>query len=535
MIFHQVLALALRNHGIRTMFGLIGDGNLFIVDSFTRQQGKYVSFAQESGAVLAAGAYSQVTNSVGVATVTHGPGLTNTVTALIENVKGHTPLLLITGDTPAEDRRNIQNVDQRAVVLSAGGGFEQTRSPNTVEADLSEAIRRALAERRPVVLNVPAEYLWLDVPLSNVLRGPASPQYADADPAVLDDAVGYIASAQRPVIIAGRGAIDPGSRDAILRLADALGAPVATTLRAKNLFRGYRYDLGICGTLSDPSSSEAIAKSDCIIVFGAGMHSRTTMAGELVRPDKVIHVSDTVTDLNQWESSRLGILGHPSCVASRMCEMLELLDTKPSRYAAEVMAPASAGTVADPRDELDGSGLNIRATLRKLEASFPSSRSLVIDGGRVLRHAYPVLSVESPAHYVHSFSSGAIGLGMGTAIGAAAACPERPVLLVCGDGSFMLDSLGEFNTAVRHQMDVTVVVLNDGSYGAEYVQFERRGLAPGLSVFSWPDFAAVACALGGQGMTASTSAELDRALAAIEGRDRPMLIDIKLNPSEISM
>ena len=94
----------------------------------------------------------------------------------------------------------------------------------------------------------------------------------------------------------------------------------------------------------------------------------------------------------------------------------------------------------------------------------------------------------------------------------------------------MLGGLAEFSTAVRHGVDMVVVLLNDGAYGAEHIQFRRRNMDPTISTFNWPDFGPVATALGGQGFTVRNLAELTDALAAIEHRTVPMLIDVKLDP-----
>ena len=164
MRLHAALARALKDHGTDTLFGLIGDANLFMVDRFVQDEtGTYVGAAHEAGAVLMAYGYANRSGRLGVATVTHGPGLTNTLTALVEGVKSRTPMLLIAGDTPASIRNHMQDIAQREVILSAGSGFEQVASSQTALADLAVAIRRAHLERRPVALNVPAEFMWEDV------------------------------------------------------------------------------------------------------------------------------------------------------------------------------------------------------------------------------------------------------------------------------------------------------------------------------------------------------------------------------------
>uniref|UniRef100_UPI0025DE42B9 thiamine pyrophosphate-binding protein n=1 Tax=Nocardioides sp. TaxID=35761 RepID=UPI0025DE42B9 len=130
MKFHEVVGRALVEQGLTTAFGVIGDANLFMMDSFERVAGgTYVAMANEAGAVMAATGYASVTGTPGLATVTHGPGLTNTVTALVEAARSRTPLLLVAGDTPVADGEHLQDVAQREVVLATGAAFVRVRDP----------------------------------------------------------------------------------------------------------------------------------------------------------------------------------------------------------------------------------------------------------------------------------------------------------------------------------------------------------------------------------------------------------------------
>src|SRR5579859_4784408 len=193
------MAAALTDHGVGTIFGLIGDGNLFVMDSFDRRPDTtYVSVAHEATAVEAASGYAQVTGRLGVATVTHGPALTNTVTALVDAVRGRVPMLLIAGDTRPDDNFHSQRIPQREVVLAAGAGFEQLRTPLTLAEDVATAIRRAQVEQRPIVLNMAANLQWTE---TEYTRSPSRlVEHADVRPSddALDAAVGIIANALRP-------------------------------------------------------------------------------------------------------------------------------------------------------------------------------------------------------------------------------------------------------------------------------------------------------------------------------------------------
>lgn len=536
MLFHEAIARALADQGVTTIFGVLGDANLFMMDSFQRVTGgRYYSFSNEAGAVLAANGYARTSGRLGVATVTHGPALTNTVTALVESVRDHTPVLLVAGDTAVVDRENLQNISQRDVVMPTGAGFEQVRSPETVVDDVAMAVRRALLERRPIVLNVPVEFQWQEAGYRKIAAKFVEPQAVAPDEAALDAAVGIIASANRPVVLAGRGAAGPAARSALLRLAERIGAPVATTLRGKDLFRGERFDLGIYGTLSHEVALETLGRSDCLIAFGASLNKWTTAEGSLIEGKQVVHVDLDRSAINQFTSGATGVVGDAATVADTIVSWLDEAGVKPTSFAspelAERLAARSDGGFTDrSTDET----VDIRTAMLRIEQAFPAERNLVFDGGRFIFNAFTMLHCPEPSAYVHTVNFGSIGLGMGNAIGAALGAPERPTLLVTGDGGFMLGGLAEFATAVRHGIDLVVVLFNDSAYGAEHIQFRNKGMDPAISMFQWPEFGDVATALGGRGFTVRNLTELDRALAAIESRDRPMLIDIKIDPDKVS-
>src|SRR5262249_24103673 len=149
-------------------------------------------------------------------------------------------------------------------------------------ADLWEARRRAVAESRPIVLDVPTDFTDTEIDYQSPPPCPAAVGRTLPNPDELDVAIGVIAQARRPLILAGRGAATAASRQAILRLSKRIGAPLTTTLRGKDLFRGEPGNLGIFGTLASDRASAAIAEADCIITFGSSLNYRTTDTGRLL-------------------------------------------------------------------------------------------------------------------------------------------------------------------------------------------------------------------------------------------------------------
>jgi thiamine pyrophosphate-dependent acetolactate synthase large subunit-like protein len=533
MKVYQAIAKVLAENGIDTLFGLIGDGNLYMVDSFIRDQGGlFIAAAHEVGATLMALGHATATGQVGVATVTHGAAVSNTVTALIEGVKSATPLVLLCGDTPVDNRDHLQNIPQRELIVATGAGFEQLRSAATLSRDIATAFRRALAERRPIALNMPIEMQWSDVEYVACpfqLWDDRVPAPAGDD---LDNAIGIIAAAKRPVVLAGRGAIRAEARAALVRLADRLEAPLATTLRAKDLFRDEPFNLGVSGTVSNDIAVEALLESDCIIAFGASLNFHTTSHGAYLRGKRVVQVNTALADLGRYARPDIGLVGDAATVADTIVHWLDEAEIPPSGYRSDALADKLAAPLPPPTPDEGRGVVNVATALRHLNDVVPRDRILVTDTGRFIRQAWTYIDVEDASRFIHTSHFASIGLGLSEAIGAAAA-GKGPVLLVTGDGGFMLGGLAEFNTAVRHGSDLIVAICNDGGYGAEHIQFRNKDMDPSLSLLGWPDFAPVAIALGGEGVTVRSDADLALATEAIRNRRGPLLIDIKLDPDQV--
>lgn len=542
MKVHQAIARALADNGVDTIFGLIGDANMFMIDSFVSAcGGKFVAAAHETGGALMALGYASLTGKVGVCSVTHGPATSNAVTPLIEGVKGMVPMILLCGDTVVEDREANQNIPQRDVIMSTGAGFEQLRSPRTVAQDIARVIRRAFVERRPIALNIPYEFDWKDVEYT------PAPIHMPDDRAIvtasddLDNAIGIIAAARRPVILAGRGAANAKARVALLKLARRIEAPLATTLKAKDLFLGEDYNLGICGTVSTPITVETLMESDCIISFGASLTYRTTSHGTFLKGKRLVQVNLEPAEIAKNVQPDVGLVGDPAGTADLICHWLDEAEIPSSGWYSDELKYRIADEVPelDPSDDYDNGTVNYRRSLLRLDKALPEDRVLVTDGGRFMRHAWTLVRATGLNSFVVPCNSGSIGLGFSHAIGAAVAAAGRPTVLLTGDGGFMHGGIGEFNTAVRYKLDLVIIVCNDGAFGAEVAKFNSkypdRRPDPGLIVFDWPDFASVAIALGGEGITVRSVGDLAKAEEAIANRTCPLLIDLKVDPYHMQM
>ncbi len=526
MLVHAAVAEALRGLGVDTVFGLMGDGNMHTLVDFVTSGGRYVGSVHEAGAVSMADGYARVGGRLGVASITHGPGVSNALTALTEAVRARSPLLVLTGDTPARPD-HLQRLDLRAAAGLTGASYHRVLRPSDAVGDLVAAARSALATGRPVLFDVPVDLQKADFDAPVTVRPLPARQAVEPDPDALDRALGAIVSARRPVIVAGRGAA--GARMELVELADLIGAPLGTTLLGKDLFRGHPLDLGVIGTLSTAITTETVLAADCVIVFGAGLNRYTTAEGSLLDGKAVVRID---VDPAHPDS----VVGDAAATARAMATQLREVGYRfPASRTSALSTLATALSSHSPREEFadrSGSGtIDARTAVIRLDELLPEERVVVTDTGRFVYAPWRYLHVPEPSAFAHTLNFAAIGLGLATAIGAAAASPDRLTVAVIGDGGGMM-GITELITASHAGLPLLVVVCNDGAYGMEYRGLELAGCDTAPSLLAWPDLADVARPLGADAVTVRDLAELEEAVASLKlPLARPMVLELKNDPA----
>src|SRR5690348_427864 len=276
----EALGRALSQLGVRDCFGLVGSGNFHLVNALIASGARFIAARHETGAVTMADGYARASGRLGVCTVHQGPGLTNALTGLTEAAKSRTPLLLLAAEATAP----LSNffIDESAVATAAGAVHMRLTSPATAVSEIDEAVRVAMSDRRTVVLSMPLEVQSGECEPPEGLSLPhafAPPAPAGADVEALAE---LLKSAQRPLLIAGRGAVLSNAREPIERLAWRTGALLATSAVAYGLFAGNPWDLGISGGFATPLAVELIEQADVVVAFGASLNMWTTRRGHLI-------------------------------------------------------------------------------------------------------------------------------------------------------------------------------------------------------------------------------------------------------------
>ncbi len=598
----QALADALARHSDH-VFGLMGNGNAHLIDALGLRGVPFTEVRHEAATVASADAYARVSGKLAIATTTYGAGFTNTLTALAEAAQARTPMLLVVGDAPTTGLRPW-DVDQEMLGAALGVRTHLVSLDDPAGA-VDRAAAAALRGRRPVIIGIPydlvaapivgepgagsadgtdtttgsasgaahdrgSEGIDLDDPATIASLAAATlPPAAHAAPAAagsaqptssadspaptprrvgtaaFEHAVRALATAQRPVIIAGHGAWLAGARDELGRLADRLGALTASTALARGVFPEQRFDLGITGGFGQEAAMERIEEADVALVVGASLNQFTMRFGELFGPGTTV----VRVDLDEVSPPRTvhGIThvllqGDARGTLEALSAALE--SARPDRGSwRETVTGLEAGGALRTRDighgDSDGllpdGRLDPRAVAARIGELLPTDRHVTSDGGHFIGWANMFWPVASPERMIMVGTAyQTIGLGLSTVAGVAAAAPGSTVVLTTGDGGGLM-ALADLETAIRTARSCVIVVWNDGAYGAEVHLYGRMGLSETPMLIPDVNFAGLATALGATGVRVDRLADLD-ALAAWreQGAGGTILLDCRVSRSVVA-
>ena len=520
---------ALAALGVDVVFGLLGSGNLTLTNALRDAGVPFVAARHEGGAICMADGYARVSGRLAACSVHQGPGLTNTVTGLTEAAKSRTPLLVLAADTPAAALRSNFRIDQAGLVEAVGAVAERVHGPETAMADVARAVRRARVERRAVVLMLPLDVQAAEC--SGELPAPL-PELAPPRPGAVDALAALLADAERPAIVAGRGAVLAGAGPALRGLGERCGAVLATSAVANGLFAGDPYAVGIAGGFSSPTAARLLRESDAVVAFGAALNQWTTRHGTLIAAGaRVAQVDLDAHAIGAHRPVDVGVVGDARETAEAVLAALEPNDPGRARRTAALAAEiAGGGWRDDPYEDRAAPGrLDPRTLSIALDEMLPLERTVVVDSGAFMGWPSMYLRVPDAQGFVFPQAFQCVGLGLGNAIGAARARPDRLTVAAVGDGG-MLMALPELETLGRLAPDVLVVVYDDAAYGAEVHHFRPLGEAVDLAQFADTDFAALAEAAGCHGIEARSVADLEGVREWLAARDRPLVLDARVDP-----
>jgi thiamine pyrophosphate-dependent acetolactate synthase large subunit-like protein len=323
------------------------------------------------------------------------------------------------------------------------------------------------------------------------------------------------------------------ARDALVGVAERTGAVLATTLQAQGYFADHPFDIGFVGTFGTSLANEFLGQSEFVLAVGCSLNDHTTDDGRLVADATVVHVDSDPASIGRFTPVDVGIVGDAKATAEALRETLDRrdVDFADSFWTAHRKRRIAEASPFDQRefpsvpDRVDP-----REVVPKFDAYLPDDRLLVTDGGHFINWVLDGVTVSHPDDYIWTIDFGAVGMGLPIGLGATRAVNDRTPVVFCGDGGFMM-ALQELNTAVRHDLNAIVVVMNDDALGSEYQQLAARGGYADAALIETPDIAAVAEGFGATGHTVRSPADVDDIADDLsETPEVPVVVDCKVNP-----
>ena len=398
--------------------------------------------------------------------------------------------------------------------------------------DLSRAFNQALALQQPIAISIPTDMQELPCE-TDALQAVAvqAPMPSRPPPEEIRRAVELIATSKRPAIIAGRGAVRSKAREPLEHLAEQIGALLATTAQAKGLFAGNPFYVGSSGGFAWELGERLLSQADLILAFGASLNYWTTRNRELFASSaRILHCDRNSAAIGALTSADFGLVGDVAATAKALSQELAQRGFSAAGFRTpEIRREIDSFRLDNFQDQSNGRTIDPRTLMLKLDAMLPRNRTVVIDSGHSMGWPIIYLSAPDAAGFVFSNDFMAVGLGLGTAFGAAIAHPDRLTVCTPGDGGLMM-SLGELETFVRYKIPALVIVINDASYGAEVHLLKNVGLPGHGAFFRDNDFAAIASAMGAQGITVRDVTDLERLRPWLNERTGPMVVDCKVDP-----
>jgi thiamine pyrophosphate-dependent acetolactate synthase large subunit-like protein len=540
MKVQEALAEAFVAEGTTTVFGLMGNGNMYWWSALERQPNVRLYEARHEGTALSmAEGWARATGEPGVCTVTQGPGLTQLGTALTVAVRAQVPVVVFAGDSPVGNDDASQYLDQQKFVEATGAGFVRLWSTRDSEEAVRRAFYLARAESRPVVLNAPLDLQAQNYegeledyqPSTLLLPGR---QRVQPDPDRLREAARLLAESRKPVIVAGLGAARSEAKEVVTRLAERVGALLATTLLVKGWPGESDYHVGIAGLYASRIALEQFAEADCVIGVGASLNHYTLEGGYIFPNARYIQIDLKPRQLmGNGRVADCYLQGDARLTLEALEQMLAQEGVSGTGYRTAEVRQALREADLDPREfKIEPGTLDPRRASEVLDELLPAEVGVV--SGAAHCSAWTMMAMQKRrAFHWAARAFGAIGQPLPTAIGAAVAL-QAPIVAVDGDASVMMH-IGELDTAARLGARVLVVVLNDEALGAEFHKFVAKKMDTGSSAIPTPDLGAVARALGCRGAMVRTLDELAAGVQEFLNGAGPMLLDVRVSRSVVSV
>ena len=538
----QALLESLERENVDVIFGILGGAILPVYDALCdNKKIRHILARHEQGAAHAAEGYARASGRAGVCMATSGPGATNLVTGIANAYMDSSPIIALTGQIPSTGvntsymigRDAFQEADIIGITTAITKYNYQPRTVAEIPVAVKSAFYLATTGRPgPVLIDLP----------KNVQAGIAEVEFTDKidvggyklvgepDLAKISEAANLLAKAEQPIILAGGGIIIAGASDELTQMSDLLMAPVATTFMGKGAFpETHPLSLGSIGMHGNPAANKLMGEADVLLAVGTRFSDRATANLDTFASNaKKIHIDIDAAEINKNIEVDVPIVGDAKV-------SLKMLYAAVSKKLQKGEGKAWTKRVKETKEQLSPllkelpKDLVPKALLTELRKLLPESAIVTTEVGQNQMWSALYFKALKPRTFISSGGLGTMGFGFPAAIGAKVACPDRPVVDIAGDGSFIMTEQ-ELACSVTEDIPVTVIVLNNSVLGMvaqwQRMLYKRRYMAVNLG--KTPDFVKLAEAYGAQGLRATSIEEFHKAVKTALNSKVTTVIDVPI-------
>jgi acetolactate synthase-1/2/3 large subunit len=544
----RIVLESLKREGVDVVFGLPGGAVLPIYDALYDFPGplRHVLVRQEAAAGHAAEGYARISGKVGVCMVTSGPAATNLVTALQDAYMDSMPIVAFTGQVPTHLIGNdaFQEADNVGITRPCTKHNFLVKDTKDIAPVIKEAFYIAATGRPgPVHVDLPKDILMkqaeFEYPDSVYLRS-YNPTY-EGHSGQIRKAAKAILRAKRAVLYVGGGVISADAAPALMELAQLARIPVTTTLMAAGAFPSdHPLSMGMLGMHGGYAPNMAVYNSDCLIAVGARFDDRVTGKIEFFAPQaEIVHIDIDPSSISKNVKVHIPIVGDAGRVLPKLKEALleeGAADAGPAVREARdqwlkqiVQWQAKHPFRYDWDDEL----IKPQYVVEEISNLTRGDAVIVTGVGQHQMWAAQHYRFRHPRHWLTSGGLGTMGYGLPAAMGAQVARPDRLVVLIDGDGSFVMNSQ-ELATIVENQLPIKSVIINNGGHGMvrQWQDVIYGGRFCSIDLSASPDFVKLAEAYGAVGIRASKPNEVVPALEKAFATPGPVVVDVMVDKDE---
>jgi acetolactate synthase-1/2/3 large subunit len=522
----EILINCLLEQGVDTIFGYPGGAVLNIYDALYKYQDKikHVLTSHEQGASHAADGYARATGKVGVCLATSGPGATNLVTGIATAYMDSVPMVAITGNVtiPLLGKDSFQEVDITGITMPITKHNFIVKDVNKIQETLREAFYLAQDGRPgPVLVDIPK-----DVTAHKAIYEPKPPKKLERKTkyiteSALEKVAALINECERPFIFAGGGVVASEASEELKALVSKINSPIATSLMSMGVYDCEdEFFTGMLGMHGTKASNILATKCDLLIAIGTRFSDRVISNRQHIENTKIVHIDVDPAEINKNINVDAYIVGDVKATLERL---LPLLKEKKNLEWLENMKYLKAQKATAEKND---SELTPQFLFKKLNELTKGELIMATDVGQHQMWSALYYNFKKPRTFISSGGLGTMGYGLGAAIGAKMACPDKTVVHISGDGSFGMNS-NEMATAVSNKLPIISIILNNNALGMvrqwQNLFYEERYSSTTLN--RGTDFVKLADAYGAKGYRVTCKDQLEGVLREALESKGPVLID----------